>query len=136
MPDDREPFGDKTIEGAFLNDVEYGFDSDLKEIEVCANGVCHEIHCCNLELERESIDMEVMGSTQHTVVRTMYRLTVPVELPVNDTEDVVVRGFEATWTFPDVEVITIHPDSTTVLSRTIDKSYGDTGQPDEYEQEE
>lgn len=131
MVDERyKPFGSGTIEGAFLNDVEYGFDSDDVEVTVrAAERDRTEIDAAHIDLEREQIGVKVMHGEQHPVVELHYVLTVPVELMVRSGDDVVVNGFEATWSFEDVDVRTADSNTTTVVTEHIGKSYGDTSDP-------
>jgi len=131
MVDERyKPFGSGTIEGAFLNDVEYGFDSDEVTVTVrAAERDRKEIDAAHVDLEREQIGVKVMHGEQHPIVELHYVLTVPVDLMVRSGDDVVVSGFEATWTFENVEVRTADDESTTVVTEHIDKSYGETSDP-------
>jgi len=131
MVDERyKPFGSGTIEGAFLNDVEYGFDADEVEVTVrAAERDRKEIDAAHVDLEREQIGVKVMHGEQHPIVELHYVLTVPVELMVRSGDDVVVKGFEAMWTFEDVDVRTADDESTTVVTEHIGKSYGETSDP-------
>lgn len=127
------PFGENTIEGAFLDDVGYCFDND-ESVDIRVNGNdAKQIDVCNLELGREQIDTTVMNGTEHAVVEMIYILTVPVELAVSGGDDVKVSGFEATWTFNDVSVEQINDESTTVSTKRMGKSYGTTGTPNAFE---
>jgi hypothetical protein len=126
------PFGHNTIEGAFLNDVEYGFDSDTKEVTVQAEDRDeHEIGMCNVELEQKQVGTQEMHGQMYPVAEILYQLTVPVELAVRSGDDVHVYGYEAAWVFEDVDVISVNATSTTVLSERIARDYGDTSQPDD-----
>lgn len=132
MSDEYAPFGDKTMEGAFLNDVEYAFDSNMTEVTVDAGDRGeHEIGMCNLELDRNQIGVEVMHGEEHPVAEILYKLTVPVELAVRSGEDVTVYGFETIWTFEDVDVVSVNENATTVISPHIARTYGDTSKPDD-----
>lgn len=134
MVDERyKPFGSGTIEGAFLNDIEYAFDSDEMEVTIrAAERDRKEIDAAHIDLEREQVGVKVMHGEEHPIVELHYVLTVPIELMVRSGDDVVVDGFEATWTFEDVNVRTANSDTTVVITEHIDKSYGETGVPDEY----
>lgn len=132
VDDDFAPFGDRTIEGAFLNDVEYGFESDIGTISVSTRGQDpHEIQDCTIDLERKQIGSKEWDGDEHPVVELRYKLTIPVEMAVRDGDDVVVDGFEATWTFNDVSVESVGPNQTSVITHQISKSFGDTSEPDE-----
>lgn len=123
------PFGEHTIEGAFLDDVEYAFDTGA-EVTVRGDGASAQaIGGCNLELEREKIGIKVLNGAQHPIIEVKYKLTVPVELSVADGSDVTVDGYEATWTFEDVEVRSVEDESTTILTKHIGRSFGATSDP-------
>ena len=135
MVDERyKPFGSGTIEGAFLNDIEYAFDND-EGVTVQPEGRDEvEIEVAYLDLRREEVGTKVLGGTEYPVAELRYELTVPVELVMRSGEDVIVDGFEATWTFEGVDVAEIADDRTVVVTEHIDKSYGDTEIPDEYDE--
>lgn len=131
MTQPNAPFGENTIEGAFLDDVDLAFESDITETTVRANGNDeHEIGMCNLELERQQVGVKVMSGESHPIVQMQYKLTVPVELAVTDSDNVVVEGFESRWIFTDVNVTNVGPNSTTVITERIKRTYGDTSEPD------
>jgi hypothetical protein len=137
MSDDpHAPFGDKTIEGVFCNDVEYAFDSDIGGVTVQVDGRDeHEIGNCQLELERNEIGVKEMDGEHMPIMEMMYKLSVPVELAVRSGDDVLVHGFESIWTFNDVDVVSVTNDMTIVLTEHISHTYGETGEP-EYEPNE
>lgn len=131
MPDHpSEPFGSQTIEGAFLTDVEYGFESDTPVTVEADSGDEHEIEMCNVDLKRNQIGTQQFAGSVHPVLEILYKLTVPVGLAVRSGDDVTVDGFESTWTFTDVDVVQANQNEVTVLTERIERSYGDTTPPD------
>lgn len=132
MVDKRyKPFGSDTIEGAFLNDIEYAFENG--EVTVQPEGREEvEIDAAYLDLRREQTGTTTVDGVEYPVAELRYELTVPVELIIRSGEDVIVNGFEATWTFESVEVERITDDKSVVVTEQIDKSFGETGAPDEY----
>lgn len=136
MVDERyKPFGSGTIEGAFLNDIEYAFDNDEEvTVHVDERDEVSKIDAAYIDLKREQVGTQMMGGMEHPVVEMVYELTVPIELIVRSGEDVIVDGFEATWTFEDVDVESVTEDRSVVVTKHIGKSYGDTGTPDELDE--
>lgn len=133
MVDERyKPFGSGTIEGAFLNDIEHAFDNKEVTVHVDGRDQVKEIDTVHLDLRREQTVTTTVGGVEHPIAELRYELTVPVELIMRSGEDLIVDGFEATWTFEDVDVETVSDGRTVVVTKHIDKSYGETGAPDEY----
>jgi hypothetical protein len=129
-----KPFGSGTIEGAFLNDIEYAFDNDETVTVNAGSRDEVEIDVAYIDLKREQVGTEMMGGMEYPVVEMVYELTVPVELVVHSGEDVVVDGFEATWTFENVDVESVTSDRSIVVTKYISKSYGETETPDELDE--
>lgn len=128
------PFGRRTIEGAFVTDMDHAGDRDDVVITVVADsGDEHEIEYASIDLDRNQIGSKEMYGESYPIKAVQYELTVPVGLAVLSGDDVVVDGFEATWTFTDVDVISANQNEVTVKTKKIVKSYGDTSEPN-YEQ--
>lgn len=137
MPDNpNAPFGENTIEGAFLQDVDFAFDHDDTAVTVSVTQPGdemldqHEIGLCNLDILREPAGSTTVQGTKHEVVEIVYELTVPVELAVAVGDIVEVDGFESTWSFEPVDGVRVTDGQTSVIARDIRRSYGDTSEPE------
>lgn len=129
VEDKYKPYGSGTIEGAFLNDLGHAFDSDEPVTVAAGDREPVEIKTASVDLERNQISTKTLNGTEHAVAEIHYRLTVPIELAVASGDDVVVDGFEADWTFPDVVVERVRDEQTSVVAEIIDKDYGETDDP-------
>lgn len=129
MGDDYERFGDGTIEGAFCNDVEYSFENDAPVTVSVDGGSPVEIDSFEIDLSRNNLGTTEMNGTEFPVAEMLYHLSLPVRLDARVGSDITVDGFEATWTFEDVERVSVDDSETCVVSTHIDKSYGVTTDP-------
>lgn len=118
-----EPYGENTIERAFLDDIERAFDHDDTSVVVTCKQD-HEIEVASLDVgSRATGETKMLGGQAIPIEVMTYTLNVPVELSVLNGEDVRVEGFENNWIFTDVAVDAVTDEGTSVTTEEIHRVY-------------
>lgn len=122
MTDDpNAPYGENTIEGVLLDDVERAFDHD--DINVVATGRAeHDIDIIELNLNKEDTgETKCFGGVEYPIISIVYEVLLPASMSVQSGEDVRVTGFECNWIFTDIQVDAVEDDYTVFTTEYIER---------------
>lgn len=124
-----EPYGENTIERAFLDDVERAFDRDDTTVVVTCKQehelADDEMRYVHLDVGHQSTGETVaVGGQEFPVEEATYTLSVSAPLDVRNGEDVRVSAFENSWIFEDVTVEDVTDDGAQVMTDYIHKVTG------------